>query len=138
MKNMTKEERATRGERRERNGRRVKNDVSILFLWRPCQRGDLESCGGLSWRDLLEKPEDWSDLEPEAWVDVLVVPDVTDVSVSVSSVVTECCDGLSCCSDRELLETQSFSFSKKACSILDSYARRDEVRKLTSEGASAI
>ena len=42
-----------------------------------------------------------------------VVLDVTDVLVSTSSVVTEVCDGLSCCSDRELVEPQSFSFSKK-------------------------
>ena len=52
------------------------------------QVGDLESCGGLPWRDLLEKLEDWSDLEPETRVDVLV-PDVTDVLVSLSSVITE-------------------------------------------------
>ena len=29
------------------------------------QGGDLESCGGLSWRDFLEKPEDLSVCEPE-------------------------------------------------------------------------
>ena len=32
-------------------------------------------------------------------MDVPVVPDVTDVLVSPSSVVTEFCDGFSCCSD---------------------------------------
>ena len=61
----------------------------------------------------LEKPEDWSHLEPETRVDVLVVLDVSDVLVSPSSVVTEFCDGLSCCSDREDVVPQSFSFSKK-------------------------
>ena len=34
-----------------------------------------------------------SDCEPEARVDVCVVPDVTDVLVSPSPVVTEFCDG---------------------------------------------
>ena len=33
------------------------------------QGRDLESCGGLSWKDLLEKREGWSGLEPETrWV----------------------------------------------------------------------
>ena len=61
------------------------------------QGGDLESCGGPSWRDRLEKPVDLSDCESEAWVDVQLVPDVTDVPVSPSSVVTEFCDCFSCC-----------------------------------------
>ena len=42
-----------------------------------------------------------------------VVPDVTDVPVSPSSVVTEFCDVSSWCSDWEFVEPQSFSFSKK-------------------------
>ena len=37
------------------------------------QEGDLESCGGLSWEDFVEKPEDLSDCEPDTRVDV---PDV--------------------------------------------------------------
>ena len=57
------------------------------------QGRDLESCGDLSWVDLLEKPEDLCDCEPETLVDVSVVPVVTDVPVSPSSVVTEFCDG---------------------------------------------
>ena len=89
------------------------------------QGGDLESCGGLSWEDLLEKHEDLSDCESETRVHVPVVPYVIDVLVSPSSVVTEFCDGFSCCSDCEFVEAQSFSFSKKACSLLDSYAGRD-------------
>ena len=64
--------------------------------------------------------------------------DVTDVLVSPSSVVTEFCDSFSFCSDWDLVEPQPFSFSKKACSLLYRYAGRDEVRKLTSESASAI
>ena len=50
------------------------------------------------WRDLLEKPENLSDCEPETRVDVSVVPDVTDVLVSPSSEVSEFY-GFSCCSD---------------------------------------
>ena len=61
------------------------------------QRGDLESCGGLPWRDSLEKPEDLSGREPDTRVDVSVVPAVPDVPVS--PVVTEFCDGFSCCLD---------------------------------------
>ena len=53
------------------------------------QGGDLESCGDLSWEDLLEKHEDQSDCEPDSCAHVRVVPDVTDVHVSPSSVVTE-------------------------------------------------
>ena len=46
-------------------------------------------------------------------MDVLVALDVTDVPVSPSSVVTEFCDGFSCCSDREFVEPQSYSFSQE-------------------------
>ena len=51
--------------------------------------GDVESCGDLSWEDLL------SDCQSEAWVVVPEVPDVTDVLVSPSSVVTELGGGFS-------------------------------------------
>ena len=44
---------------------------------------------------------------------VLEVPDVIDVPVSPSSVVTEFRDGFSCCSDGEFVEPPFFSFSKK-------------------------
>ena len=77
------------------------------------QGEDLKRCGGFSWVDLLEKPEDLSDCEPETRTDVSAVLDVTDLPVSPSSVVTEFCDGFSCCSDWEDVEPQSFSFSKK-------------------------
>ena len=43
---------------------------------------------------------------------VLVVPDVTDVPVSLSSVVKEFSDGFSCCPTWEFVEPQSFSYSK--------------------------
>ena len=73
------------------------------------QGRDLERCGDLSWEDLLDKTQDLSELEWEAWV---FVPEVTDVPVSPSSVVTEFCDGSSCCSDWDFVEPQSL-FSKK-------------------------
>ena len=80
------------------------------------QGRDLESCGDLSWEDLLDKSEDLSDRESEAWVVVPVMPDVTDVPVSPSSVVTEFCDGFSCCLDWEFVEPQSFS-SSHSCTV---------------------
>ena len=42
-----------------------------------------------------------------------VVTDVTDVLVSPCSVVTKVCDDFLLGSDREFVEPQSFSFSKK-------------------------
>ena len=61
----------------------------------------------------MEKPEDLSDCEPDTRAHVRVVPDVTGVPVAPSFVVTEFCEVLSCCSDWEDVEPQSFSFSKK-------------------------
>ena len=48
-------------------------------------------------------------VSPETRVDVSVVPDVTGVLVSSSSVVTEFCDGLSFRSGWEFVEPQPFS-----------------------------
>ena len=59
------------------------------------------------------KPADLSDRELVFCELVRVVPDVIDVLVSPSSVVTEFCDVPPCCSDGEFVEPQSFSFSKK-------------------------
>ena len=67
-----------------------------------------------------------------------MVLDVTDVLVSPSSVVTEFCDVSFMCSDRDFVESQSFSFSPKTCTLLYRYAGRDEVRRLTSESAPAF
>ena len=78
----------------------------------------------------MDKLEDLSDREFEAWVEVLVVLDVTDVLVSPSSVVTEFCDGFSCCPDCELVEPQSFSFSKKRslyCTVTQEEMRYKEI-----------
>ena len=81
----------------------------------------------------MDKPEALSDREPVSGGLVRVVPDVTDMPVSPSSVVTEFRDVSSMCSDREFVEPQSFSFSKKRAQCCT-----DEVRKLTSESAPAF
>ena len=63
-----------RGEKRKREGEKEENEtgsvkrrcngfVSVKAFDIFSQGGDLESCGGLSWRDLLEKPEDLFDFE---------------------------------------------------------------------------
>ena len=47
----------------------LKEGVSVLYLRRLfhifSQGEDLESCGGASWVDLLENPDDLSDCEPD-------------------------------------------------------------------------
>ena len=114
----TKEERGQKRRREEEKEgnetgsvrRRCVNFVSVEAFDIFGQGGDLESCGGLSWRDLLEKPEALFDSEPATRVEV---PVVLDVPVSPSSVVTEFCDVFSCCPNWEFVEPKSFSFSKK-------------------------
>ena len=93
--------------------RRCEGFVSLDAFEILSQMGDLESCGDLSWKDFLEEFENWSGCEPDSCARVRVVPDVTDVLVSPSSVVTEFCDVSSMCSDGESVEPQAFSFSKK-------------------------
>ena len=41
--------------------RRCVGSVSAKAFDISCQGEDLESCGGFSWRDLLENPDDLSD-----------------------------------------------------------------------------
>ena len=55
------------------------------------------------------------------------VADVTDVPVSPFSVVTEFCEVSSMCSDRELVEPQSFSFSKQRayCTVTQEEMRNE-------------
>ena len=91
------------------------------------QEGDVESCGDVSREDILDNPEDLSDCEPDSCAHVRVVPDVTDVLVSPSSVVTELCDVSPCDSDWEFVEPQPFSFSKKRAHCGTGYAGRDEI-----------
>ena len=61
----------------------------------------------------MEKLGNLSDCEPETRLDVSVVPDVSVVRVSPSSVVTESCEGFSFCSDWEFVEPQACSSYKK-------------------------
>ena len=56
-----------------------------------------------------------------------MVPDLIDVLVSPSSVVTEFCDVSSMCSDWEIVEPQSFSCSKKRAHC--STDTQEEMRK---------
>ena len=88
---------AKRGEEKGREKRTkrelLKEDVTVLFLWRPLNffgKREIRRVAVIfSWEDLLDKLEDLSGREFEARVFVLVVPDVTDLPVSPSSVVTE-------------------------------------------------
>ena len=98
----------------------------------------VESCGGVSWSDLLEKPDDLSDGEPETGTVVSALPVVTDVLVSSSSVVTECYEEVSVDSDWEFVEPQSFSFSQKALVCLCGESGRNELRRVASKNASDI
>ena len=72
-------------------GKRCDGFVSVEAFEIFSQVGDLESCGDISWEDLLVEPDDLSDRELVSGELVRVVPDVTDVLVSPSSVVTELC-----------------------------------------------
>ena len=109
------------------------------------------SCGGFwylqsrvrsgewwSFQYLLDKDEDLSDRESEARVFVLVVPDVTDVPVSLSSVVTEFSDGFFVLPYMGICGTAVLFLLQRPCPLLYSYAGRDEVRRTTSESASAL
>ena len=60
----------------------------------------------------MKEFETWSDSEPDSRARVCMVPDVTDVPVSPSSVVSELCDVSSCCSDGKFVEPQSLSSPK--------------------------
>ena len=142
---MSNENEEERGEKRRREGKKEENDtgtvkrrcggfVSVESFAIFSQGRDVESCGDLSWEDLLDKSEDLSGRESEAWVVVPVMPDVTDVLVSPSSVVTEFSDGFTCCLDWEFVEPQSFS-SSHSCTVTQEEVRFEGPQ---SESASAI
>ena len=120
--------------------RRCEDFVSVEVFEILSQERDVESCGAVSWEDLLEEPDDLSDRELVSCELVRVVPDVIDVPGYPSSVVTELCDVSPCCSDWEFVEPQSFFFlqKKRAHCLLYRYAGRGEVRRLTRESASAF
>ena len=106
-----------RGEKRKRDEEKEENQmgtvkkegVTVLFRWVETWRLVVVFVGETSWRSLKNS----SDCELDTRSHVRVVPDVTDVLVSPSSVVTEFCDGFSCYSDWEDVVPQSFSFSIK-------------------------
>ena len=120
--------------------RRCEGLVSVEAYENFCVEGDVESCGDVSWEDILDNPEDLSDCELDSCAHVRVVLNVTGVLVSPSSVVIELCDVSPCGSEWELVEPLSFPFSKKKkeCTLRYRYAGRDEVRRLTSESTPAF
>ena len=66
-----------------------------------------------------DDPSGVSDCDSGTGTGVPVVSVVAVVSVSLSSVVTEVCDGFSLDSVWEFVEPESFSFSKKRSSVLE-------------------
>ena len=73
----------------------------------------------------MGEPDDLTGREPVSCGLVRVVPDVADVPVSPSSVVTEMCEVPPCCSDWEFVEPQFFSPKKRALCCTD---KQDEMR----------
>ena len=86
------------------------------------------------WENPLEGLDDLSGGEPVSGELVRVVPDVTDVPVSLSFMVTVF---LPCALIRNLQNRGPF-LSPKSVHVLYRCAGRDEVRRLTSESASAF
>ena len=84
----------------------------------------------------MEKTGDLSDVESDTRAHVGVVPDVTDVLVSPSSVVTEFCDRFSCHSEWEDVVPESFSFSKKRAHYCTSTQEEMRYESTQSESAS--
>ena len=119
--NRGKEKRRKKRTKRRRSKEDVMVFSSVVAFGIFSQGRDLESCGGLSWEDLLEKHEDLSVCEPDSCAHVRVVLDVTDVCVFLSSVVAS-----SCCGDWEDVVPQSFSL-QKASTLLYNYAGGNEV-----------
>ena len=138
-----------RGEKRKREEEKEENEtetarrrcegfVSVKAL-KICGQGRaLESCADLSWEDPLEEFENWSDCEYGSRARVRVVSGVTDVLVSLSSVVTELCNFFFLLLFLGICGTAVLFFLPEACSRLDSHAGRDEVRRFTSESAPAF
>ena len=79
---------------------------------------------------------DLSDGTLDSCAHVRVVPDVTDVSVSPSSVVTELCEVFSCSSDWKDVLPPSFSFSKKRAHCCTS--KQEEMKYEGSQGKASL
>ena len=71
MKGEEEGEKRKREEEKEENEtvtgkRRCEGLVSVEAFEIFCQEGDVESCGDVSWEDLLDNLEDLSDCEPDS------------------------------------------------------------------------
>ena len=123
-----KSEKKKREEAREENEtetveRRCEGFVSVEAFEIFGQGRHLESCGDLSWEDTMEEIGNWSDCESVSRARVRVVPDVTDVLVSPSSVVLLVA---------LIGNLQSFSFLKKR--TLCCTSTQEEMRYEGSQG----
>ena len=78
-----KKKRVKRGKEKRRKKRtkrrQSKEDVRVVFLWRLLK----SFVKGETWRDPFKKLDDLSECEPVSCALVRVVPDVTDVPVSL-------------------------------------------------------
>ena len=114
-------------ERRERDGEKK---VCQLYLAEAfdifSQREDLESCGGVSWSDVLDNPDVLSDCESESRAVVSAVLVVSDVLVSLSSVVTECFYDVPLGPEWEFVEPRSLFFLEGASVHRDGFSGNHE------------
>ena len=85
------------------------------------QEGGVESCGDVSWEDVLDNPEDLSDYEPDSCAHDRVVPDVWLLCCVVFLPVARIGN---LCNRSPFLSP---------CTLWYRYAERDEVRRLTSK-----
>ena len=97
---------------------------------------ELESCGNAC-GDLWDDPGGLSDGDPGDWVGVPAVTDV-HVPVSLSSAVTETCEGVSLGPGWGSVELQSSSFSKEALVCLGGLSRRDKLGGVASESTTDV
>ena len=112
MKKKKGEKRKREEEKEENETETVKRRCEGLSLWRPLEsvvkeetwRVVVTCLGRTSWRSMRT-----SLIVSLILVRMCVVPDVTDVHVSPSSVVSEFCEVFSGCSEWEDVVPQSFS-----------------------------
>ena len=102
-----------------------------------CQGEDLESCGGVSWSDVLDNLDVLSDCESESRAVVSAVLVVSDVLVSLSSVVTECFDDVVLDLEWQFVEPQSVFFLEGASVHWDGFSGNHERWWVTSKSTSA-
>ena len=106
----------------------LKEDVKVLFLWKPMNFLSRVKSGELWWSFFGgPRGEDLFDREPDTCALVRVVPEVTGVPFSPSSVITEVCEGFLSLLGLRICGTAVLFFLQNPCSLLYSYAGRDEV-----------